>query len=145
MKNLDNFERVFAESNDDGNTLSQEFTVVVDKILTGESLAGNPKFTWKLIVQGGLYDGIVIYKNNTLSSSSSVIVFKRDLSTCQFYPSSLNDAFENHESLLGCRLRVKQVTKNGFTSVYFQELLSPGSEEDVSSYSDGEVDGHPEA
>lgn len=143
---LNNYEHVFSEADDYGRLPDQEFDVVVDEITIGMTSGGHPRFSWKLRVLGGLYDGRIIYKNNTISSEDSAKVFKNDLGLCKFHSNSLKDVFTgDHDPLLGCRLRVKHVTReNGYTSVYFRELLSTG-EECVNVNRDGEVDGHPEA
>ena len=117
-----------------------KYQVVVDSVEITESKAGNLMLKWEFGVFNGAFKGRKAWKYNGLEKKEHIEWVKKDIFTAGLEIKKISDLPDRLKDLLDRVLEVTIKTKNDFTNVYINKLVSSTAED---SFLDSNDDNFP--
>lgn len=125
---LTQFDSDFAEAkvvSDD--VKSGKYNAKIHKVEIGSAKSGAPMLKWTLKIQGGEYEGRLLFRNNQFGSKEQLAWLKKDLGTAGVKIERVSDLPKHLEAMLDRVLAVTVKTREGHEgqpNVYFDKLVS---------------------
>jgi hypothetical protein len=112
-----------AEAPDFDEVPDGKYQVRIESVRLAESQKGDPMIKWDLVVISGQLSGRHIFKNSVITAASLPFV-KGDLKVLGLELPKFSDLPNRLEELLDKKLQVTKKTKEEFSNVYFNKLLT---------------------
>jgi hypothetical protein len=112
-----------AEAPDFDDLPDGKYQVRIESVRMAESQKHDPMIKWDLIVISGQLAGRHIFKNSVITAASLPFV-KGDLKVLGVQLPKFSDLPNHLEALLDKKLQVTKKTKDEYTNVYFNKLLT---------------------
>jgi hypothetical protein len=112
-----------AEAPDFDEVPDGKYQVRIESVRLAESQKGDPMIKWDLVAISGQLAGRHIFKNSVITAASLPFV-KGDLKVLGLELPKFSDLPNRLEELLDKKLQVTKKTKEEFSNVYFNKLLT---------------------